>query len=49
MPKILTDCVAKLKAQGHSESESWAICQSSIRKALAKKGQTIKGERIVSK
>jgi hypothetical protein len=28
-PKKLTDCVAKLMAQGYSESAAWAICQKS--------------------
>lgn len=39
MPKQLDDCVKKLKRQGKSESQAFAICTASLQKAgVLKKG-----------
>ena len=31
MPAVLDRCVRQLMAQGYSESEAWAICQSRLK------------------
>jgi len=33
MPKILTDCIKKIKAKGHDEDAAWGICISTLKKA----------------
>ena len=50
MPKVLDDCVSKVKARGVSENRAFAICTASLQDAgvlrkgtqkLAAKGKTV--------
>ena len=33
MPKVLEDCVTKLRQRGYNESSAYAICTSALQKA----------------
>jgi len=36
MPKVVERCVKEVKKKGHSSSSSWAICNASHNKKMAK-------------
>jgi len=42
MPKVLDDCVKKLKAKGHSQSSAFAICSKQTGFVKAKGGKWVR-------